>query len=100
MDKLKNNLASVAALIAAVVAIGGGFAKFGEMQTKIDALSSAKGVDISGLEMQVQDLEKNMAILQTENKLFKTMLEEMCSNTEPENSGSRKLGRNVKHENE
>ena len=29
MDKLKNNLASVAALIAAVVAIGGGFAKFG-----------------------------------------------------------------------
>ena len=27
MDKLKNNLASVAALIAAVVAIGGGFAK-------------------------------------------------------------------------
>ena len=77
MDKLKNNLASVAALIAAVVAIGGGFAKFGEMQTRIDALSSAKGVDISGLEMQVQDLEKNMAILQTENKLFKTMLEEM-----------------------
>jgi len=25
----------------------------------------------------MQDLEKNMAILQTENKLFKTMLEEM-----------------------
>ena len=77
MDKLKNNLASVAALIAAVVAIGGGFAKFGEMQTKLDALSSAKGVDISGLEMQVQDLEKDIAIIQTENKLFKTMLEEM-----------------------
>ena len=77
MDKLKNNLASIAALIAAVVAIGGGFAKFGEMQTKIDALSSAKGVDISGLEMQVQSLEKNVAIIQTENKLFKVMLEEI-----------------------
>ena len=40
MDKLKNNLASIAALIAAVVAIGGGFAKFGEMQTKLDALAN------------------------------------------------------------
>ena len=77
MDKLKNNLASIAALIAAVVAIGGGFAKFGEMQTKIDALSSAKGVDISGLEMTVQDLEKDIAIIKTENKLFKAMIEEI-----------------------
>ena len=77
MDKLKNNLASIAALIAAVVAIGGGFAKFGDMQTKLDALSSAKGVDISGLEMTVQDLEKDIAIIQTENKLFKAMIEEM-----------------------
>ena len=77
MDKLKNNLASIAALIAAVIAIGGGFAKFGEMQTKLDALYSAKGVDISGLEMQVQGLEKDIAIIQTENKLFKAMIEEM-----------------------
>ena len=77
MDKLKNNLASIAALIAAIIAIGGGFAKFGEMQTKLDALSSAKGVDISGLEITVQGLEKNMAIVQTENKLFKAMLEEI-----------------------
>jgi uncharacterized protein HemX len=77
MDKLKNNLASIAALIAAVIAIGGGFAKFGEMQTKLDALSNAKGVDISGIETTIQNLEKNMAIVQTENKLFKAMLEEI-----------------------
>ena len=77
MDKLKNNLTSIAALIAAIIAIGGGFAKFGEMQTKLDALSNAKGVDISGLEITVQGLEKNMAIVQTENKLFKAMLEEI-----------------------
>jgi len=73
MDKLKNNLASIAALIAAVIAIGGGFAKFGEL----DALSSAKGVDISGLEITVQGLEKDIAIIQTENKLFKAMIQEM-----------------------
>ena len=47
------------------------------MQTKIDALSSAKGVDISGLEMQVQGLEKDIAIIKTENKLFKAMIEEI-----------------------
>ena len=31
LDKLKDNLASIAALIAAVVAIGGGFVKYGEI---------------------------------------------------------------------
>ena len=54
MVSLKNNLASIAALIAAVVAIGGGFAKFGEMQTKLDALSNAEGVDLSGIQKTVQ----------------------------------------------
>ena len=34
LDKLKDNLASIAALIAAVVAIGGGFVKYGEITTK------------------------------------------------------------------
>ena len=34
-------------------------------------------VDISGLEMTVQDLEKDIAIIQTENKLFKAMIEEI-----------------------
>jgi len=47
------------------------------MQTKLDALSNAKGVDISGLEITVQGLEKDIAIIQTENKLFKVMLEEI-----------------------
>ena len=31
MGKLKDQLAGIAALIAAVVAIGGGFAKYGEL---------------------------------------------------------------------
>ena len=35
LDKLKDNLASIAALIAAVVAIGGGFVKYGEIKIKV-----------------------------------------------------------------
>ena len=77
MVSLKNNLASIAALIAAGVAIGGGFAKFGEMQTKLDALSNAEGVDLSGIQKTVQRLEKDIAIIQTENKLFKLTIEEI-----------------------
>ena len=40
MEKLKNNLASKAALIAAIVAIGGGFVKYGELTTKLTALEN------------------------------------------------------------
>ena len=43
---IKDQLAGIAALIAAVVAIGGGFAKYGELTTKINALELAsKKVD-------------------------------------------------------
>ena len=38
--KLKDQLAGIAALIAAIVAIGGGFVKYGEITTKLDALSN------------------------------------------------------------
>ena len=41
MGKLKDQLAGVAALVAAIVAIGGGFIKYGEITTKIDALQAA-----------------------------------------------------------
>ena len=36
MGKLKDQLAGIAALIAAIVAIGGGFVKYGEIVTKLD----------------------------------------------------------------
>ena len=41
MGKLKDQLAGIAALIAAIVAIGGGFVKYGEIVTKLDAIESA-----------------------------------------------------------
>ena len=50
MGKLKDQLAGIAALIAAVVAIGGGFVKYVEITTKLDALAGAsKSIDMSFL---------------------------------------------------
>ena len=50
MGKLKDQLAGIAALIAAIVAIGGGFVKYGEITTKLEALEGAsKSIDMSFL---------------------------------------------------
>ena len=40
MDKIKNQLAGVAALLGVIAAIGGGFVKYGEITTKLDALEN------------------------------------------------------------
>ena len=47
MDKIKNQLAGVAALLGVIAAIGGGFVKYGEITTKLDALENAGGTDWS-----------------------------------------------------
>ena len=48
MKNLKDQLAGIAALIAAIIAIGGGFVKYGEITTRLDALTNAsKTVDLS-----------------------------------------------------
>ena len=61
MDKIKNQLAGVAALLGVIAAIGGGFVKYGEITTKLDALESAGGTDwsaqIAVLEEKVNALE-------------------------------------------
>jgi len=45
---IKDQLAGIAALIAAIVAIGGGFSKYGELTQKISALEAvSKKVDLS-----------------------------------------------------
>ena len=46
-DKNKNQLAGVAALIGVLAAIGGGFVKYGEIITKLEALEGAGGIDYS-----------------------------------------------------
>jgi len=57
IDKLKDNLASIAALIAAVVAIGGGFVKYGEITTKLNAIEANQGVDFAPIEKQIDELK-------------------------------------------
>ena len=62
MGKLKDQLAGIAALIAAIVAIGGGFVKYGEIVTKLDAIEGSSGgkdwsAEIAVLEEKVSALE-------------------------------------------
>ena len=66
MDKkfnIKDQLAGVAALIAAIVAIGGGFVKYGEVMTKLDVIESRNTVDYSA---QISVLEEKVAKLSDE----------------------------------
>ena len=60
---LKDQLAGIAALIAAIVAIGGGFVKYGEITTKLDTLAGAsKSIDMSFLS-EIEVLKEKVAKL-------------------------------------
>ena len=66
MGKLKDQLAGVAALVAAIVAIGGGFIKYDEITTKLDALEAASmKVDEVSSEMVTAN-EKDIGFLKQE----------------------------------
>ena len=62
MGKLKDQLAGIAALIAAIVAIGGGFVKYGEIVTKLDAIEAREEttVDTSAIESAIAVLEEKV----------------------------------------
>ena len=62
MGKLKDQLAGIAALIAAVVAIGGGFATYGKLTEKINVLESKSSADYSA---QIAVLEEKVAALES-----------------------------------
>ena len=66
MDKIKGQLAGVAALLGAIAAIGGGFVKYGEIVTKIDALESKEwtAVDTTGIETSIAVLEEKVEKLE------------------------------------
>jgi len=62
---IKDQLAGIAALIAAIVAIGGGFVKYGEITTKLDTLAGAsKSIDMSFLS-EIEVLKEKVAKLES-----------------------------------
>ena len=61
MDKIKNQLAGVAALLGVIAAIGGGFVKYGEITTKLDALAAKESRDYSA---EIAVLEEKVTALE------------------------------------
>ena len=92
---LKDQLAGIAALIAAIVAIGGGFVKYGEIMTKLDVLSEQSGPDLTPLAQQIGNNQKmisenigdisnnakSAAVLAKEIELLKLQIEEIKIST-------------------
>jgi len=64
---IKDQLAGIAALIAAIVAIGGGFVKYGEITTKLDAIEAREQVvvDTSSIESSIAVLQEKVAALES-----------------------------------
>ena len=93
--KLKDQLAGIAALIAAIVAIGGGFVKYGEITTKLNTLSEQSGPDLTPLAKMIGDNQKMIsdnisgisdnaksnAVLEKEIELLKIQIEEIKVST-------------------
>ena len=88
---IKDQLAGIAALIAAIVAIGGGFVKYGEITTKLDALSEQTAPDLTPLAAEIGDAKNNIslngtdiAVLEKEIELLKIQMDELkVSTTNP-----------------
>ena len=73
---IKDQLAGIAALIAAIVAIGGGFVKYGEITTKLAEIEGRSTTDYSA---QIAVLEEKVTALEnvdTEHSHTKTLVNE------------------------
>ena len=68
---IKDQLAGIAALIAAIVAIGGGFVKYGEITTKLDAIEAREQVvvDTSAIESGIAVLQEKVAALENKKEV-------------------------------
>ena len=64
---IKDQLAGISALIAAIVAIGGGFVKYGEITTKLDAIEAREQVvvDTSAIESGIAVLQEKVSALES-----------------------------------
>jgi hypothetical protein len=80
MGKLKDQLAGIAALVAAIVAIGGGFIKYGEITTKLDALSEStpeRLIEIEENSGNIISNQQSIKILEKEIELLKVQIQEL-----------------------
>ena len=96
MGKLKDQLAGIAALIAAVVAIGGGFTKYGELTTRLNEIEGRSSIDHSAVIAVLEEkgtaleagnngdvdnalsaLDKKSAINEKQIELLKVQIEEL-----------------------
>ena len=73
MGKLKDQLAGIAALIAAIVAIGGGFTKYGEITTRLNEIEGRSSVDYSA---EIAVLEEKVNALSAEHGHTKILVNE------------------------
>ena len=85
---IKDQLAGIAALIAAIVAIGGGFVKYGEITTKLDAITEQSAPDLTPLAQTIGNVnagmaenQTNIAVIQKEIELLKLQVEEIKVST-------------------
>ena len=83
MDKIKNQLAGVAALLGVIAAIGGGFVKYGEVMTKLDSIETVDySAQIAVLEEKVDALSGDHGhtkrlVNEKEIQLLKVQIEEI-----------------------
>ena len=73
MDKIKNQLAGVAALLGVIAAIGGGFVKYGEVMTKLEVLEAKESADYSS---QIAVLEEKVETLSVQHGHTKILVNE------------------------
>ena len=85
---IKDQLAGIAALVAAIVAIGGGFVKYGEITTKLNTLSEVSAPDLTPLAAEIGTAKNSISINQTdiavlskEIELLKIQIEEIKVST-------------------
>ena len=83
MDKIKNQLAGVAALLGVIAAIGGGFVKYGEVMTKLDSIETVDySAQLAVLEEKVNALSGDhshtkILVNEKEIQLLKVQIEEI-----------------------
>ena len=80
MGKIKDQLAGISALIAAIVAIGAGFSKYGEITNKLADIESRKTVDIAPIEKSIAILQKQIEVLELDLQELKEQAKNPLAN--------------------